>query len=292
MRFGRGAGRHADGETDFGWCVAGADRTLIACPPKDGGESTLVANLLVSAKVDTDIVRADERNPWEYLLQEMGCGSGMTCWRRIHERLLAGFTLPTELTRRVWCSTPPAFELLAGSKQVRTTDRGRAESKHHVLTDAPGLRWWRRQLHPTGTTSRMLCRSLPPSRRCVGDEVGPHRRAERLQAEKAYQSAELRWLLRCWPFAHRLLAAVNEPSGCALSAGWSNGRSGGCTNFVASASATNVALTFTTPAHSRLCSDLLPFPKIAFLLDALSLRFALAEYGIKRTSSVSMNYFQ
>ena len=22
--------------------------------------------------------------PWEYLPQEMGCGSGMTCWRRLH----------------------------------------------------------------------------------------------------------------------------------------------------------------------------------------------------------------
>jgi transposase len=25
--------------------------------------------------------------PWEMLPQEMGCGSGMTCWRRIRERL-------------------------------------------------------------------------------------------------------------------------------------------------------------------------------------------------------------
>lgn len=23
--------------------------------------------------------------PWEYLPQEMGCGCGMTCWRRLHE---------------------------------------------------------------------------------------------------------------------------------------------------------------------------------------------------------------
>jgi transposase len=27
---------------------------------------------------------------WEYLPQEMGCGSGMTCWRRLHEWQLAG----------------------------------------------------------------------------------------------------------------------------------------------------------------------------------------------------------
>lgn len=28
--------------------------------------------------------------PWEDLPQEMGCGSGMTCWRRLHEWNAAG----------------------------------------------------------------------------------------------------------------------------------------------------------------------------------------------------------
>ncbi len=28
--------------------------------------------------------------PWEYLPQEMGCGSGMTCWRRLHAWQQAG----------------------------------------------------------------------------------------------------------------------------------------------------------------------------------------------------------
>ncbi len=28
--------------------------------------------------------------PWEQLPQEMGCGSGMTCWRRLHEWQQAG----------------------------------------------------------------------------------------------------------------------------------------------------------------------------------------------------------
>jgi transposase len=28
--------------------------------------------------------------PWEYLPQEMGCGSGMTCWRRLREWQVAG----------------------------------------------------------------------------------------------------------------------------------------------------------------------------------------------------------
>ena len=28
--------------------------------------------------------------PWEYLPQEMGCGSGMTCWRRLRDWQQAG----------------------------------------------------------------------------------------------------------------------------------------------------------------------------------------------------------
>lgn len=28
--------------------------------------------------------------PWEYLPRELGCGSGMSCWRRLHEWMLAG----------------------------------------------------------------------------------------------------------------------------------------------------------------------------------------------------------
>jgi transposase len=28
--------------------------------------------------------------PWEYLPRELGCGSGMTCWRRLYEWMKAG----------------------------------------------------------------------------------------------------------------------------------------------------------------------------------------------------------
>ena len=31
---------------------------------------------------DRDPLRPPERNPWWMLPQEMGCGSGVTCWRR------------------------------------------------------------------------------------------------------------------------------------------------------------------------------------------------------------------
>jgi len=34
--------------------------------------------------------------PWEYLPQEMGSGSGMTCWRRLHDWQAAG------VWRKIW----------------------------------------------------------------------------------------------------------------------------------------------------------------------------------------------
>ena len=34
--------------------------------------------------------------PWEYLPQEMGCGSGMTCWRRLRDWHAAG------IWRQIW----------------------------------------------------------------------------------------------------------------------------------------------------------------------------------------------
>lgn len=37
--------------------------------------------------------------PWEYLPQEMGCGSGMTCWRRLRDWEKAG------VWERVWCGS-------------------------------------------------------------------------------------------------------------------------------------------------------------------------------------------
>jgi hypothetical protein len=37
---------------------------------------------------DGDPVRAKTGIPWEYLPAKMGCGSGMTCWRRLHQMLL------------------------------------------------------------------------------------------------------------------------------------------------------------------------------------------------------------
>ncbi|MDX3026212.1 IS5 family transposase [Streptomyces acidiscabies] len=88
---------------------------------------------------------------WEYLPQELGFGSGMTCWRRLrdwneagvwqrlHEVLLAELTAASRLdwSRCVVDSSRP------GPKRGSHTgpspvDRGRAGSKHHLITDGHG----------------------------------------------------------------------------------------------------------------------------------------------------------
>jgi transposase len=71
--------------------------------------------------------------PWEYLPQELGCGSGMTCWRRlrdwqatgvwqkIHERLLAALREADQIDwSRAVVDSSSVRALRGGKKQVLT----------------------------------------------------------------------------------------------------------------------------------------------------------------------------
>jgi transposase len=87
------------------------------------------------------------------LPQEMGCGSGMTCWRRLrdwhhtgiwqqlHAMLLATphAADPIDWSRAVADSRSP--RAVGGGKETgpNPTDRRRRGSQHHVLTDAQGV---------------------------------------------------------------------------------------------------------------------------------------------------------
>jgi transposase len=91
--------------------------------------------------------------PWEDLPQEMGCGSGMTCWRRLqewqhagvwmklHQLLLAKLQGADQIDwsrAAVDASFARAFEGVEESGP-NPTDRGRPGVKHHVLVDANGI---------------------------------------------------------------------------------------------------------------------------------------------------------
>ncbi len=67
--------------------------------------------------------------PWEYLPREMGCGSGMTCWRRLRDWQAAGVwdrvhdTLRGRVRQRAGRAAQPTAAIL-DSQSVRTTEKG------------------------------------------------------------------------------------------------------------------------------------------------------------------------
>ena len=64
--------------------------------------------------------------PWEYLPQEIGCGSGMTCWRRLREWQEAGVwqrlheLLLAKLNENVSTATAPTTRASGGPRCAAT----------------------------------------------------------------------------------------------------------------------------------------------------------------------------
>ena len=91
--------------------------------------------------------------PWEMLPQEMGCGSGMTCWRRDWQDAGVWQTFHHALLDRLgrarlidWnrCSLDAAsLPAKAGAAATgpNPTDRGKPGSKRHVVVDRQGIPW-------------------------------------------------------------------------------------------------------------------------------------------------------
>jgi len=148
--------------------------------------------------------------PWEDLPQEMGCGCGMTCWRRLRDWQHAGVWLQLrdlllaklrgagqlDWSRAVIDSaTSRALGGVEG-RGPNPTDRGRPGVKHHVITDARGT--------PlagviTGANAADVT-ELVPLVDSIGPVAGkpgrPRRRPERVQGDRAYDSEPHREALR------------------------------------------------------------------------------------------------
>ncbi|MFJ3229286.1 IS5 family transposase [Streptomyces sp. NPDC086783] len=139
---------------------------------------------------------------WEHLPQELGFGSGMTCWRRLAEWTEAEVVATTARgpprkapqrerpgflpggRRRLPC---PGFK--GGSKTGRSpVDRGRTGSKHHVITDATGIPL---AATLTGGNRNDVTQLLPLLDKLptVAGRVGrPRRRPNALLADRGYDT--------------------------------------------------------------------------------------------------------
>jgi transposase len=137
---------------------------------------------------------------WEFLPQELGFGSGMTCWRRLrdwneagvwqalHELLLAELRAADLLDlSRASVDSSHLRAMKGGNKTGPSpVDRGKTGSKHHVIVEAHGI-----PLAATLTGGNRndvtqlipLIEAIPPIR---GKPGQPLRRPRHLYADRGY----------------------------------------------------------------------------------------------------------
>jgi transposase len=134
---------------------------------------------------------------WEHLPQQLGFGSGMTCWRRLRawqeagvwQRLHALLLAERRRSRLVAGSRgfqPDPSEKRGAATGPSPVDRGRPGSKHDLLTDGGGLplAWALTAGNRHDVTQLLpLLDAVPAVRGRVGR---PRRRPARLVADRGY----------------------------------------------------------------------------------------------------------
>ncbi|WP_457659182.1 IS5 family transposase [Streptomyces microflavus] len=146
---------------------------------------------------------------WEYLPQELGFGSGMTCWRRLaawneagvwdrlHVVLLARLRAAKQLdwSRAVIDSSHVRAARRGPKSGPSPVDRARPGSKHHILVDGQGIPL---AVSLTGGNRNDVTQLMPllakiPS---VPGIVGrPRRRPDVLLGDRGYDHDNYRWLV-------------------------------------------------------------------------------------------------
>jgi transposase len=167
--------------------------------------------------------------PWEDLPQEMNCGSGMTCWRRLrdwqnqgvwqklHDVLLAELRASDEIDWSRADVDSSTIRAVGGGEDTgpNPTDRGRPGSKHHVIVDGHGVPLEVQVSaanKPDVTQLVPLLANLPQVRGKVGH---PQSRPKALYGDRGYDSEQLRELLR-WLGITPFLAKRETPHGSGL----------------------------------------------------------------------------
>ncbi|MEV4067390.1 IS5 family transposase [Nonomuraea dietziae] len=147
--------------------------------------------------------------PWEFLPQELGFGSGMTCWRRLrdwhqagvwdrlHQLLLAELHAAGQLDWSKAVVDSSHVRALKGGPKTGPSpvDRAKPGSKHHVITDGGGIPL---AVSLTGgnrndvTQLMPLIKAIPPVRGRVGR---PRKRPDCLYADRGYDHDKYRRLV-------------------------------------------------------------------------------------------------
>src|SRR5215470_2017210 len=148
--------------------------------------------------------------PWQMLPQEMGCGSGMTCWRRLRDWQRAGiwdlihFVVLNWLSRdgqidwsRAVVDSCSVRAVLGGSQTgPNPTDRAKGGTKRHLICDARGIPLAIQVTAANHHDSRQalpLVDAVPPLQ---GQRGRPRRRPHCLLGDRAYDAKSIRQGLR------------------------------------------------------------------------------------------------
>lgn len=169
--------------------------------------------------------------PWEDLPQEMNCGCGMTCWRRLRDWQAAGVwdrlhaALLAELNAegkidwsRAAVDSSTVRAVGAGEETgPNPTDRRKPGTKHHVIVDGNGVPL---EVQISGANKADITQllplivNLPPVR---GKPGPPRTQPERLYGDRAYDCEPARVLLR-WLGITPVLAKRGTEHGSGLGA--------------------------------------------------------------------------
>lgn len=147
--------------------------------------------------------------PWEALPMEMGCGCGMSCWRRLHAWQQEGvwFALHQVLLEHLedahkinWSRAAVdstfarAFGGVKGSGK-NPTDRGRPGVKQHLLADAKGIPLAGLST-PANVPEIAMLLPLVDTHGPLNSKGKPKRQPKRVDGDRAYDSEPHRQELR------------------------------------------------------------------------------------------------